>query len=158
MDFIEALPKSEGKEVILVIVVDCLSKYAHFVALAHPYAVPSVAKAFMEHIYKLHGMPTDIVSDRGSVFISAFWQEFMKHLKVQLKLSTSYHPQIDGQTEVMNRSVETYLRCMTDDFLPGGCNGSLLLSGGITLLTTRLLEFLLMKLSMENHHPPTFLT
>lgn len=71
MDFIEALPTSEGKEVILV-VVDRLSKYAHFLALPHPYSATSVAKLFMEQVYKLHGMPTDIVSDRGSVFLSAF--------------------------------------------------------------------------------------
>lgn len=114
-DFIEALPKSAGKDSILV-VMDRLSKYAHFLALPHPYSASVMAKTFLDHIYKLHGMPTDIVTDRGSVFISTFWQELMKHLKVQLKLSTSYHPQTDGQTEVVNRSLETYLQCMTGDF------------------------------------------
>lgn len=115
MDFIEALPKSEGKEGILV-VVDRLSKYAHFLALTHPYTTSSVAKAFMKKIYKLHGRSTDIISYRGSGFINTFWQEFMKRLKVQLKLSTSYHLQTDGQTEVVNHSVEPYLCCMIGDF------------------------------------------
>lgn len=115
MDFIESLPKSEGKEAILI-VVDRLSKYAHFLALSHPYTAPLVARAFMDHVYKRHGMPTDIVRDRGSVFLSSFWQELMKNMKVQMKLSTSYHPQTDSQTEVVNRSVEGYLRCMTGDF------------------------------------------
>lgn len=115
IEFIESLPKSEGKEIILV-VVDRLSKYAHFLALSHPYSATTVAKPFMEQVYKLHGMSADIVSDRGSVFLNAFWQELMKRMKIQLKLSTTYHPQIDGQTEVVNRSVECYLRCMTGDF------------------------------------------
>lgn len=73
-------------------VVDHLSKYAHFVALTHTYIATSIAKLFLEQVYKLHGMPTDIISDRGSVFFSVFWQELMKHLRVQLKLSTSYQP------------------------------------------------------------------
>lgn len=71
MDFIKSLPKSEGKEIILVIV-DRLSKYAHFLALTHPYTSTSIAKVFLENIYKLHGMLRDIVSDRGSVFLSTF--------------------------------------------------------------------------------------
>lgn len=115
MEFIESLPKYEGKEAILV-VVDRLSKYAHFLALAQPYTAPSVAKAFMDQVAKLHGVPSDIVNDRGSVFLSSFWQKLMKHIKVQLKFSTSYHPQTDGQTEVVNKNVESYLRCMIGDF------------------------------------------
>lgn len=105
MDFIESLPKSEGKEVILV-VVDRLSKYAHLLALSHPYTATTVAKAFLEQV----------INDRGSVFISVFWQELMKQMKVQLKLSTNYPFQTNGQTKVVNRSVKAYLRCMIGDF------------------------------------------
>ncbi|GKD62929.1 putative mitochondrial protein, partial [Tanacetum coccineum] len=99
MNFITGLPKSQGKSVILV-VVDRLSKYAHFMALSHPYTASSVAQVFLDSVYKLHGLPSLIMSDRDAVFLSNFWQSLFKLLKVHLKMSTAYHPKIDGQTEV----------------------------------------------------------
>lgn len=95
MDFIEGLPKSHGKEVIMV-VIDRLSKYAHFMALSHHFSTMKVAQVYMDQVYKLHGSPKFIVSDRDKVFISAFWSELMKIQGVQLKMSTAYHPQTDG--------------------------------------------------------------
>lgn len=72
LDFIEGLPNSSGKEVIMV-VVDRLTKYAHFVALRHPFSAFTVAYAFLSNIFKLHGLPMVIVSDRDAVFLSQFW-------------------------------------------------------------------------------------
>ncbi|GJW99634.1 retrotransposon-related protein [Tanacetum coccineum] len=111
MDFIDGLPMSKGRTVIMVIV-DRLSKYSHFVPLIHPYTVIQVAQSFLDIIYRLHGLPKIIVSDRDAVFMSRFWKELFSLLQVQLHTSTVYHPQTDGQTEVVNRSLECYLRCM----------------------------------------------
>lgn len=112
MDFIEGLPKSHGKDVILV-VVDRLTKYVHFVAMSHPYSVEQVVEVLMNNIHKLHGMPMAIVTDRDRIFTSQFFQEVFKAMKVYLRFSTAYHPQTDGQTERVNQCLESYLRNMT---------------------------------------------
>ena len=114
MDFITGLPKSEGKSVIMV-VVDRLTKYAHFCALSHPFKASTVSTAFMETIQKLHGNPKIIVSDRDPIFTGNFWTELFSCLGTQLAHSSSYHPQSDGQTEIVNKCLEGYLRCFVSD-------------------------------------------
>jgi hypothetical protein len=73
LDFIEGLPKSMHANCILV-VVDKFSKYGHFIPLLHPFTAAKVARIFLDNIYKLHGLPSNIISDRDRVFTSNFWQ------------------------------------------------------------------------------------
>lgn len=112
LDFIEGLPKSSRFDTILVII-DKFTKYGHFVPLSHPYTALSVAQVFVDTMYKLHGLPKIIISDRDKIFTSALWQELFKLTDTTLNMSSSYHPQTDGQTERLNQCLETYLRCMT---------------------------------------------
>jgi len=114
MDFVEGFPKVGGKSVILTIV-DRLSKYAHFIALSHPYSANSVARAFFENIVRLHGFPCSIVTDRDPVFTSNFWSELFRLAGVKLHMSSAFHPQTDGQSEVTNRTIVMYLRCLAGD-------------------------------------------
>lgn len=98
LDFIEGLPLSNIKNVILV-VVDRLTKYSHFYYLCHPFTAMKIAKEFLAHVFKLHGLPSSIVSDRDKICVIQFWQALFKTLGTTVKLSTSYHPQTYGQTE-----------------------------------------------------------
>ena len=93
MDFIEGLPMSHGKQVIfVVVVVDRLSKYVHFIPLKHPYSALDVAQLFLDNVFKLYGLPTTIVSDRDRIFTSQFWQSLFSLLNVNLLMRTIYHP------------------------------------------------------------------
>jgi len=114
MDFIEALPRVNGKTIILT-VVDRFSKYAHFIPLGHPYTAASVAKAFFQEIVRLHGLPATIVSDRDPVFTSDFWKELFNLTGVRLQFTSAFHPQSDGQSEATNKIIAMYLRCLTGD-------------------------------------------
>lgn len=110
MDFIEGLPLSGNANAILV-VVDKFLKFAHFIPLKHPFTAAVVAKLFMDTIFHLHGLPKSIISDRDQIFTSKFWQLLFRSAGTMLRLSSSYHPQNDGQTERVNQCLETYLRC-----------------------------------------------
>jgi hypothetical protein len=114
MDFITHLPLTHNRSCIWVIV-DRLTKFAHFIALPTSFTAASLAPIFITEIYRLHGAPKTIVSDRDKVFVSQFWRALFHHLGTSLAFSSSYHPQTDGQTEVLNRCLETYLRCFVSD-------------------------------------------
>jgi hypothetical protein len=110
LDFIEGLPRSATFNCILV-VVDKFSKYNHFVPLSHPFTALDVAEAYMQHIHRLHGLPQSLISDRDRIFTSTLWTTLFRLAGTQLRMSSSYHPQTDGQTEHANQCLETYLRC-----------------------------------------------
>ncbi|CAM8925464.1 unnamed protein product [Rhodiola kirilowii] len=114
MDFITHLPPSKGKSVIFV-VVDRLTKYAHFMALPSGFTAEMVAKAFAKEIFCLHGAPNSIVSDKDPIFLSRFWKKLFRVQGTTLSHSSAYHPQTDGQSEVVNRGLEDYLRCFVNE-------------------------------------------
>lgn len=91
MDFITGLPKSQGFDVIMVMV-DRLIKFVHFMPLSHPYTAAKVAQVFMSNVFKLHGLPRSIVSDRDVAFTSNFWRELFKLQGTELAISSAYHP------------------------------------------------------------------
>lgn len=124
MDFVEGLPLSNHKDLILV-AMDRLTKYGHFLALKHPFTAQHVADVFLLEIYKLHGLPQSIVTDRDPIFTSLFCQQLFKAMGIKFAMSTAYHPQMDGQTERLNRCLEAYLRAMTSTNPKNGCSGYL---------------------------------
>ncbi|XP_037833528.1 uncharacterized protein LOC112450623 isoform X3 [Kryptolebias marmoratus] len=111
MDFITGLPPSAGNSVILTIV-DRFSKMVHLVPLKKLPSSKEMAGIMAKEVFRLHGIPKDIVSDRGPQFVSRFWREFCKLLGISVSLSSGFHPQTDGQTERANQEVETKLRLL----------------------------------------------
>ena len=104
------LTMARGVDTILV-VVDRLTRYANFLAFSHPYTAKEVLEVFIKEIVKLHGFPKSIITDRDQVFMSSFWTKLFKQAATKLRYSSAYHPQYDGQLELVNRYVETYLQC-----------------------------------------------
>ena len=112
MDFIIELPKCQGYDRIWVIV-DRFSKMAHFIPLKKTTAA-SLALEFVKEIWRLHGLPKGIISDRDVLFTGNFWTDVKKLLGITGRRSTAFHPQTDGQTERVNQVLEQYLRAFVN--------------------------------------------
>jgi hypothetical protein len=110
MDFIVGLPRSQSGYDSIWVILDRLTKVAHFIPVKTIYSGPQLAELFMLRIVCLHGVPKKIVSDRGAQFTSKFWERLHEILDTQLRFSSTYHPQTDGQTERVNQIVEDMLR------------------------------------------------
>jgi transposase InsO family protein len=124
MDFISKLPQCKNHDTILV-VVDRFTKMAHFIPCNEKCYSAERAKLILSNVIKFHGIPDDIISDRGPQFVSKFWKSLLTKLKVKRKLSTARHSETDGHTERVNQILEQYLRCYINilrndwvDFLP----------------------------------------
>jgi hypothetical protein len=114
IDFIVRLPKtSDGYDAIMVCI-DRLSKMAHFIPGHTTDDAKTVSKLYLEHVFRLHGLPKVIVSDRDSRFTGHFWKNLHQLLGTKLAMSTAYHPQTDGQTERTNRTLEQMLRAFVN--------------------------------------------
>jgi hypothetical protein len=111
LDFITGLPKTQKHNDSIMVVIDKLSKSTHFIPLKSTFKAINIAEIFMKEIFRLHGIPKMVISDRDVKFTSAFWKELFARLNTNLNFSTSYHPQTDGNTKRTNQIVEDML-CM----------------------------------------------
>nr|ABA97826.1 retrotransposon protein, putative, Ty3-gypsy subclass [Oryza sativa Japonica Group] len=116
IDFITGLPRTSSGHDSIWVVVDRLTKVAHFIPVHTTYTGKRLAELYLSRIMCLHGVPKKIVSDRGSQFTSKFWQKLQEELGTRLNFSTAYHPQTDGQTERVNQILEDMLRACALDF------------------------------------------
>src|ERR1700761_2989445 len=124
VDFIVELPESNGKDAIMV-VVDSVTKRSHFIGTVTTLSAAGTAQLYLQHVWKHHGLPKKVVSDRGPQFVAEFTKELYRILGIKLAATTAYHPQGDGQTERVNQELEQYIRLFTnqrqddwDDLLP----------------------------------------
>lgn len=97
LDFVTGLPLSSGNTVILT-VVDCFSKAIHFIALSKLPSAKETARVVIDHVFQIHGLPEDVVSDRRLQFVSHFWREFCRQIGASTSLSSGFYPQTNGQS------------------------------------------------------------
>ncbi|GKB36277.1 hypothetical protein Tco_0881219 [Tanacetum coccineum] len=116
MDFIVKLPRTSSGHDAIWVIVDQLTKSAHFLAVRKDFKTQKLARLYINEIVERHGVPVSIISDRDSHFTSRLWQSLQKALGTQLDLSTAYHPETNGQSERTIQSLEDMLRACAIDF------------------------------------------
>ena len=116
MDFVSGLPRTRGRNDSIWVIVDRLTKSAHFLPVRKTRDLESLARLYLKEIVRLHGAPRSIVSDRDSRFVSRFWTSLQVALGTKFSMSTTYHPQSDGQTERTIQMLEDMLRACVLDF------------------------------------------
>jgi len=115
MDFFVGLSLTSHRHNAILVIVDKLTKSAHFILVRDTYNVTDLARVFISEVIHLHGIPKKIISDRDFRFTSRFWTSLQSVLGTQLKLSTTYHPKTDGKTERVNKVMEDMLRMYVMD-------------------------------------------
>nr|GEU43390.1 reverse transcriptase domain-containing protein [Tanacetum cinerariifolium] len=139
MDFINKLPRTRSGHDLIWVIVDRLTKSAHFLAIREDYKTEKLARLYINAIIARHGVPVSIISDRDSYFTSRFWKSLQKALGTRLDLSTAYHPETDSQSERTIQTLEDMLRACVMDF---GENNNCLVND----------NFALELLQMKNDH------
>ena len=115
LDFITGLPRNQNQNDSIMVLVDKLSKATHFIPIKTTYNATNIADIFLKQIFRLHGVPKVIISDRDPKFTGNFQKSLFKGLNTTLNFSTSFHPQTDGQTERVNQVLEDLLRMYVKD-------------------------------------------
>ena len=116
MDFVSGLPLSASKKDAIWVVVDRLTKSAHFIPVRTDFSLDKLAELYVYQIVRLYGVPVSIVSDRDPRFTSRFWKKLQEALGTKLHFSSAFHPQTDGQSERIIQILEDMLRCYILEF------------------------------------------